>query len=153
MTSFTYTASTRVLTGIRSAGNLTVTLPLLSASEPGLAPAMGTPSGKYLKDDGTFSSLAAGGATFPIVEVSTNQAVAKGTRYAIAANSITLTLPANPDFGDEIQFVPESVAFTGVVIARNGRPIMGLAEDMTLDGEGVSFALVYTDSTNGWRIF
>jgi hypothetical protein len=142
-----------VLTGLRTAGNLTVTLPLLTATEPGLAPAMGTPTGKFLKDDGTFSSLAAGGAAFPIVEVSTNQAVSKGTRYAIAANSITLTLPANPDFGDEIQFVPESVAFTSVTIARNGRPIMGLAEDMTLDGEGVAFALVYTDSTNGWRIF
>jgi len=142
-----------VLTGLRSAGNLTVTLPLFSATDAGLAPAAGTPTGKYLKDDGTFSALASGGAAFPIVEVLTSQAVAKGTRYAIAANSITLTLPASPSFGDEIQFVPESTAFTGVVIARNGQPIMGLSEDMTLDGEGVSFALVYTDSTNGWRIF
>ena len=153
ITSFTYSASTRVLTGVRAAGDITVTLPIFTASDAGLVPAAGAPTGRVLTDAGVFAGFAAGGATFPIVEVSTSQAVVKGTRYAIAANSITLTLPASPAFGDEVQFVPESTTYTSVVIARNGQPIMGLAEDMTLDGEGVSFALVYTDATNGWRIF
>lgn len=142
-----------MLTGIRAAGNLTVALPIFTDTDAGLVPAAGAPTGRVLTDAGVFAGFAAGGAAFPIVEVSTSQGVVRGTRYAVAANSITLTLPASPTFGDEIQFVPESVAFTNVTIARNGQPIMGLAEDMTLDGEGVSFALVYTDATNGWRIF
>lgn len=114
---------------------------------------MGTPTGKFLKDDGTFALLSVAGTNIPNVEVNSSQPVSAGVRYFIAANSITLTLPASPAFGDFVQFVPESVTFTSVVIARNGQPIMGLAEDMTLDGEGVSFGLVYSDSTNGWRIY
>lgn len=113
---------------------------------------MGTPSGRFLRDDGQFAGLASGGALFPVVEVSTSQAVQKGTTYAIAANSITLTLPASPAFGDTIYFVPEQLTFTSVIIARNGNRIMGLLEDLDLDAEGVSFGLMYTDATNGWRI-
>ena len=142
-----------MLTGLRTAGNLTVTLPLLTATEPGLAPAMGTPTGKFLKDDGTFAMLSVAGSDIPSVEVNSSQPVVAGTRYFIASNSITLTLPASPVFGDFVQFVPESSAFTSVVIARNGNPIMGLAEDMTLDGDGISLGLVYSDPANGWRIY
>lgn len=114
---------------------------------------MGTPTGKFLKDDGTFALLSIAGSNIPNVEVNSSQPVVSGTRYFIAANSITLTLPANPTFGDFIQFVPEQSTFTSVVIARNGQRIMGLLEDMTLDGRGVSFGLVYSDNTNGWRIY
>lgn len=142
-----------MLTGLRTAGNLTVTLPLLTATEPGLAPAMGTPTGKFLKDDGTFAALSNAGSSLPAVEVNSSQPVVSGTRYFIAANSITLTLPANPTFGDFIQFVPETSTFTNVTIARNGQRIMGLLEDMIADGAGVSFGLTYSDSTNGWRIY
>ena len=142
-----------MLTGIRAAGNLTVTLRILTATEPGLAPAMGAPTGRFLKDDGTFAALSVAGTTIPNVEVNSSQPVVAGARYFIAANGITLTLPASPTFGDFVQFVPESVTFTGVTIARNGQPIMGLAEDMILDGEGISFGLVYADSINGWRIY
>ena len=114
---------------------------------------MGTPTGKFLKDDGTFALLSIAGSNIPNVEVNSSQPVVSGTRYFIAANSITLTLPANPAFGDFIQFVPENVTFTNVTIARNGQPIMGLAEDMILDGEGIAFGLTYADPTNGWRIY
>lgn len=152
ITGFTYSASTRLLTGTRAAGNLTVTLPLFTSTDAGLVPAAGTPSGKFLKDDGTFSGLADGGAILPSVEVSTSQAVPAGARYVIAASSLTLTLPASPAFGDEVQFVPKSLSITGTTIARNGNPIMGAAEDFSADVEGASFSLVFTDSTDGWRL-
>jgi hypothetical protein len=142
-----------VLTGIRSAGNLAVTLPLLSATEPGLAPAMGTPEGRFLKDDGTFAALSLSSSPLSNVEVNSSQPVSAGVRYFIAASSITLTLPASPAFGDFIQFVPESASITGVTIARNGQRIMGLLEDMTVDGDAISFGLTYADATNGWRIY
>lgn len=97
--------------------------------------------------------MALAGTTTPSVEVNSSQPVSAGARYFIAAGSITLTLPASPAFGDFVQFVPESLAVTGVVIARNGQNIMGLAEDLSLDSPGVSFGLTYSDSTNGWRIY
>jgi hypothetical protein len=55
-TDITYDAATRE---VRSSTGTDATLPLVSTSTAGLAPATGTPSGKYLKDDGTWNTVSA----------------------------------------------------------------------------------------------
>jgi len=45
------------------AGHVHASPPLVSTSNAGLVPETGTPSGKYLKDDGTWADVPAGGAT------------------------------------------------------------------------------------------
>ena len=44
-------------------------LPALSSTKKGAAPATGTPSGKFLKDDGTWATPAGGGDAFPVGSV------------------------------------------------------------------------------------
>jgi hypothetical protein len=56
-TNITYDAPTRE---VRSSTGTDATLPLVSTSSAGLAPATGEPSGKYLKDDGTWATVEAG---------------------------------------------------------------------------------------------
>jgi len=71
-----------------------------------------------------------------------------------SASIITITLPASPSIGDII-FIEDAkgtFAANNIIIARNGELVMGLAEDMTVNIDYISFALVYSGATNGWRI-
>jgi hypothetical protein len=72
-------------------------------------------------------------------------------RYRLGANGITATLPAAPGGGEPVWFVPAATGMTGLVVARNGKPIVGIAEDMTIDRD-IGFGLVFEDDTNGWRL-
>ncbi len=56
-TSLTYSGDTRTINSSTGSGTV---LPLVSTSNAGLAPETGTPSGKYLKDDGTWATVEAG---------------------------------------------------------------------------------------------
>jgi hypothetical protein len=56
-TNLTYDAPTRE---VRSSTGTDAVLPLVSTSSAGLVPETGTPSGKYLKDDGTWATVEAG---------------------------------------------------------------------------------------------
>lgn len=80
--------------------------------------------------------------------ITTNTQAVSGGVYAMGA-SLTLTLPPSPSTNDWIGFSNRS-GLTTCVIARNGQPIMGLAEDMNLDGIRDFGVLVYVDSTRGW---
>lgn len=57
ITGFTFSELTRVLTGARSAGNLTVTIPLPTETGHGLVPPLGVPTGRVLTDSGAFVFL------------------------------------------------------------------------------------------------
>ena len=83
---------------------------------------------------------------------SANFAAEKNNRYFIDTDAITATLPAAPAVGDRIQFLDAVGTLTTFTIARNGKPIMSLAEDMTVDVTYFAFALVFDGDTSGWRI-
>jgi hypothetical protein len=77
------------------------------------------------------------------------------TRYFVdTANDLTLTLPATPALGAEIELYDASNnAFTNdVVILRNGQKINGLTDDAALDINGFTVSFIYTGSTYGWRM-
>ena len=66
--------------------------------------------------------------------------------------AITMSLPASPSNGDSIKLA--NMDDRANLIERNGERIMGVAEDMTLNVEQVSFELIYESSTNmGWVIY
>lgn len=152
ITALSFDGSTRVLTATRSVANITVTLPVFSTTSAGLVPATTTATGRVLLDTGAFAALPTGGGILPTTRVTTSGPVSPGVRYVIGADAITLTLPAAPTDGDTIYFVTETITYTRVVIARNGKTIMATAEDMTLDTDGASFGLVYVAATTDWRI-
>lgn len=106
-------------------------------------------AGKYIQTNGTSASWQ--GIHGPINVISGNTAAVLGNSYVLTA-SLTLTLPASPSAGDEI---PTIVDFSGLgtaTVARNGQPIMGLAENLVIDTQE-PFALVYVDATRGWVLF
>lgn len=90
------------------------------------------------------------------VEKTSNYAVAGGE--AVWANTtggqFTITLPANPVTNfDRIRIadIASTWADTPPILARNGRLIMGLAEDFALNVKNASVELIYSGPTYGWR--
>ena len=96
-------------------------------------------------------------ASFPNVDVTTSIAVGSNKVYwcNTSSGTITLTLPPSPSKGDLIRIFDVGNTFdtNSLTIARNGRPIMGSADDLTVNTEGAAFDLVFYDNTEGWRIF
>lgn len=72
-----------------------------------------------------------------------------------SGGAFTVTLPASPNKGDIIRFLDVANTFdtATLTIARNGKPIGGVAADMTVTTEGAAFDLIFYDNTQGWRIF
>ena len=77
-------------------------------------------------------------------------------RYFVPSSidPFTLTLPASPELGDEIQIF-DSGNYAGtqnITINRNGKNINGVADNALLDVNGVAATFIYTGSTYGWRM-
>ncbi len=97
-----------------------------------------------------------GGSSFtPLIKTGTYTASADDEIYASTAGGAwTLTLPPSPSLGDTVRIVNLDNSFEtyNLTIARNSSNIMGVADDMTVN-VNASFALKYSDSTNGWVIY
>jgi hypothetical protein len=78
-----------------------------------------------------------------------------GYRYFVDTTSErTITLPANPSLGDEVQIF-DSYGTAGthnITINRNNKNINGVAENAIIDVDKAAAVLIYTGSTLGWRL-
>lgn len=106
----------------------------------------GVKVGSGLTVDGAGLIATTGAVATPIL-ISTNTTATSGNNYVMTA-ALTLTLPATPTAGDSVMF--ENISGASCTVARNGKPIMGLAEDLVLDINNVTAKLVYKDVTAGW---
>jgi len=72
-----------------------------------------------------------------------------------SVGAVTITLPVAPIVGSKILFLDVSGTFlsNNLTVAANGKKIMGLAEDMTVSDNNISFGLIYVDATRGWRVY
>jgi hypothetical protein len=104
-----------------------------------------------------FDALAAAvGSAFEIVNNADSPVTAvAGANYFVdlSTGAVIITLPAAPTIAD----APITVAVLGAIanaltIARNGKNIMALAEDLSVDIANFSFKLAFADNTFGWRI-
>jgi hypothetical protein len=104
--------------------------------------------------DGTQWIPAGRWATVDITS-NTNASIWRTYFCNTSGGAFTLTLPASPVKGDAIRVFDVGNTFdtNNLTIGRNGKPIGGLAENMTVTSEGASFELVFFDNTQGWRIF
>ena len=118
---------------------------------------MGT-AGQVLTTDGTTASFAtvAGGAAWQAVVTSTTLTTVSKQGYFIntSSNAITATLPTSPTLGDFISFIDYAGTFdtNNLTIARNGKNIQGVAEDLIVATERAGLTLVFTDNTQGWLL-
>lgn len=104
----------------------------------------GLPAGDVVEIIGTGTYVATPG----VAVIGTNTAAVRNTLYVLTA-SLTLTLPPSPAVGDTVK-VSNLSGTTTAVVARNGRNIQGLAEDLTIDSLNAAITLVYADATRGW---
>lgn len=86
--------------------------------------------------------------------ISSNTTLVTGYRYFVDTSSArTLTLPASPSLGGEIQvFDASGLAGTNnITINSNSGKINGEVQDLILDANGAVAILTYTGSSYGWR--
>lgn len=77
-------------------------------------------------------------------------AIASETCVMPSAGAYTVTLPASPSPGDWVGFIQPAISVNGQKVARNGKKIMDLSEDMDLDMDGTPMRLVFANDTRGW---
>ena len=104
----------------------------------------------------TGVSGAAGTPAVTNSSISTNITLVAGTRYFVNTSAArTLTLPASPSVGDEIQIfdATNTSATNNITILRNANLINGVADTAIIDVNGGVAYFVYTGATYGWRMF
>lgn len=109
-------------------------------------------SGQVLTSNGNAPPTWQLPAGLPPVTVtsSTSISAAAGNHYVLtAATTATVTLPASPVISDTV-WVTVANGLTTNVIARNGKNIQGMAEDMTLNSAYAAAQLRFSDNTEGW---
>ena len=122
-----------------------------------LPTATGT-ANQVLTTDGSgnlsFATVAGGAAWQAVVTSSLTVTAKNGYFINTSSAAITATLPASPTLGDFISFIDYSGTFdtNNLTIARNGKPIQGVAEDLTVSVERAGLTLVFTDNTQGWLL-
>ena len=103
----------------------------------------------------TGASGAAGTPAVTNSSINTNITLVAGTRYFVDTTSArSLTLPASPSVGDEIQIVDASnlAGTNNITVLRNASLINGIADNGVIDINGGAALFLYTGSTYGWRM-
>ena len=88
-------------------------------------------------------------STAPI-NLTANTTLASDSKYSYSAN-LVLTLPPNPENGDVIPIYNTGTVLT-TIVGRNGKTIMGLAQDMTLDIANKKYVFEYLSASSDWRL-
>jgi len=102
----------------------------------------------------TFATVS-GGAAWQTVKTTNFTVTAKeGYFVNTTTAAITATLPSSPTLGDFVSFIDYAGTFdtNNLTIARNGKNIQGVAEDLTVSVERAGLTLVFTDNTQGWLL-
>lgn len=123
-----------------------------------LLPSQASASGKYLTSDGTNTSWGTITPQFvPMTSnsVSSNITLSSNNLYLVdTAAERTLTLPASPNSGDQIQiFDASNNALTNnITVQPNGNKVQGSVQNLLIDSNAASVFLIYTGSTYGWMV-
>lgn len=96
--------------------------------------------------------LAVGGSGYTVKSANYTAVSGDNILANTGGGSFTITLPSSPANGSVVNIADCTGTFqtNALTVARNGKTIMGLAEDMIASINGASFGLVYNGST--WRI-
>lgn len=115
-------------------------------------PSTGGASGEFLTSNGAGILYWSEAAGLPTINVSssTNISAVAGNHYVLTAASLTtVTLPASPTIGDAV-WVTTANGLTTNVVARNGKKINEVAEDMTINTAYAGIQFRFSGDTKGW---
>lgn len=111
---------------------------------------------KYLQTNGVSTQWNAITYIAPTASsTSSDITLASYRRYFVDTTSArTLTLPASPSLGDEIQIYDASnnALTNNITIASNSNKIQGSVQDLIIDSNAATVYLTYTGSTYGWAV-
>lgn len=150
-TSLTLTNALRVSQGGTGLSSTPTSGQLLIGNGSGFALSTLT-AGNGMTITNNAGSITLSSAGLPVMNIvtGTTQSAAAGNQYVLTnASATTVTLPGSPSAGDAV-WVTVANSRTDNVIARNGKPIQGIAEDMTLNAPYASAQLRFVDNTEGW---
>lgn len=85
------------------------------------------------------------------INLTANTTLASNAKYSYSAGALTLTLPAAPVNGDEVVIYNTGSLLT-TIVGRNGKTIMGLAQNMTLDIANRKYLFEYLSASGDWRV-
>ena len=102
----------------------------------------------------TFATVSGGAAWQAVKTTNFNVTAKEGYFVNTTSAAITATLPSSPTLGDFVSFIDYAGTFdtNNLTIARNGKNIQGVAEDLTVSVERAGLTLVYVDTTQGWLL-
>ena len=107
-------------------------------------------NGMTITNNAGSISLSAAGLPTINVSSSTNISAVAGNHYVLTAASLTtVTLPASPTIGDAV-WVTTANGLTTNVVARNGKKINEVAEDMTINTAYAGIQFRFSGDTKGW---
>ena len=99
------------------------------------------------------ASSGSGGVTWQPVQ-NTNFIAVIGNGYGVntATGNVTVTLPASPIAGQQINLFDYGQTFSanGLIIYPNGNKLLGNTANITIQSSGASVGLVYYDTIKGW---
>jgi len=112
-------------------------------------------AGQVMTTDGNGQlSWSEGSGAAVWVEKSSDYTARSGEKIIVnvAGGPVTITLPANPVFGDQISIIDgtSNAGINNITIGRNGRSIDFTNEDLIIDVSGAACNIVYYNSTYGW---
>ena len=69
-----------------------------------------------------------------------------------SSGAVTITLPASPSVGDQVNFVDSRYTFdsNALTVGRNSSKIANATADLVVNTEGAAFGLVYSGANVGW---
>jgi hypothetical protein len=133
--------------GATVASNISFTLPTADGT-----------ANQVLTTDGSgalsFATVSGGAAWQAVTTTSFTVTAKEGYFVNTSSAAITATLPASPTLGDFVSFIDYAGTFdtNNFTVARNGKNIQGVAEDLIVAVERAGFTLVFTDNTQGWLL-
>jgi len=88
-------------------------------------------------------------------EIAANNTLVAGGRYLVDTTAArTLTLPAAPAVGNEVQVFDQTgtAGTNNITIDNNGLKINGVLDTLVIDVNGGGAGLIYTGADLGWRV-
>lgn len=113
------------------------------------------PTGPTGPTGATGASGSNGAPAVTNTAISANTTLTAGIRYFVDTSAArTLTLPASPTQGNEIQIIDSSgtAATNKITVDPNSGKINGVATNLIIDVNGAAATLIYTGSSWGWVV-
>jgi len=110
-----------------------------------------TGSQPYTKTQSDALVIAATAPAFSPTTTAVSKTLADFEFCVVTASGQTISLPAAPTDGVTVCRIRTRAGIT-TTVGRNGKPIQGLAEDMSVPFGNVTVTLGYVNSTDGWAL-